>query len=147
MRFKSKVPWVPSSGWWLMSLRLGLALLAYYVYGTPQRRAAPTVIFYAALLVAVGLGFISGLLENALIPLVLAVLIRWQVTGRLPLWLLVVGFVGFVVLNAVKGDYRSQAWFSGEELDPGERLTLWADLGQGVVVKRPAAIPCATPRT
>jgi hypothetical protein len=113
--------------------RLGLALLAYYVYGTSQRRVAPTITFYIILAVAVSLGLISGLLENALLPLVLVALIRWQVKGGLPLWLIVIGFAGFVVLNAVKGEYRSQAWYGGEQLGVTERLSLWSDLGQEVV--------------
>lgn len=113
--------------------RVGVALLAYYVYGTPQRRLAPTAALYAALVIAVALGLLSGMLENALIPLVVLMLVRWQMSGRFPVGLVLIGFVGFVVLNAVKSDYRSQAWYSSTPLDPGERLSLWADLGQTVV--------------
>ncbi len=113
--------------------RLALIILAYVVYGSSQRRFLPSVILYGFLALGVMLGLISGLLENALIPVILMVLVYWQAKGRIPVRLIAVGFLGFIILNAAKGSYRTIAWYGDQQLDPAQRLSLWLDLGQNVV--------------
>lgn len=108
---------------------IAIILLAYQVYTAPAERREMRVPLYILLGVAVLLGLVNGLLENALIPLILIFVIQWHVTRRLPWRFLIIGVLLFAVLNPVKAEYRSKTWF-----DPNastgitDRLAIWYDL-------------------
>lgn len=109
---------------------VAIVLLAYDVYGEEQKPLAQ-VGLYAAVAYAFLVGLATGMLENALMPLVLALAVRWHATRRLPWLTILAGFVLFVVLNPAKFEYRRQVWYSGEEYAFNERLSVWGEALEG----------------
>ncbi len=115
--------------------RAALVILAYQVYGGQRPRIKLTMLLYVFVAFSVAAGLLGGMLENALIPLVLLVIVQWHASGKAPARLILVGFVGFVIFNAVKFDYRQQVWNSADPVAPADRLALWVSLGQDLVTQ------------
>jgi hypothetical protein len=113
--------------------RVGIILLAYVVYASRARSVTNPLLLYASVVAGVGLGLITGMLENAFVPLALIIAVRWHAKRDLPVALLAMGFLGFLVFNAVKSDYREQAWRGRGELSMAERLALWMDLSGDIL--------------
>jgi len=114
---------------------VAIVLLGYRVL-RGQESQGWRVTFYGAVMVAALLGLASGMLELALVPVLLLVIMRWSVTRRAPVALFGVGLCLFVVLSSVKMQFRSQTWgWNGSEKKTGiiEKLNLWGDLLQGAV--------------
>jgi hypothetical protein len=88
------------------------------------------------LTVAVLLGLSSGMLENALVPLVLVFLMLWEMRRRLPLAIVVLSAAMFLPLNAVKTDYRAQAWYGDRQVSMLESVTLWYDNVMPLITSR-----------
>ena len=108
---------------------VAIILLAYRVYRGQENRRW-TILLYVIVGFTALTGLSSGMLENALVPLVLIFIVRWSATRKLPFLWVIGGLFMFVILNSVKGNYRSQAWYSGTPLDTGGRISLWLDLSQ-----------------
>jgi hypothetical protein len=111
---------------------VAIVLLAYMVYGTERDRRVQ-VALYAAVLYAFLVGLTTGMLENALMPLVLMLAVRWHATKRIPWLAIVAGFVVFGILNPAKFEYRRQVWYSGEEYGFDERLSVWGEAVEGEI--------------
>ena len=109
---------------------VAIVLLAYAVYGEERNRLAQ-VALYAAVFYAFLVGLTTGMLENALMPLVLMLAVRWHATRRIPWLAIVAGFVLFGLLNPAKFEYRRQVWYSGEEYGFNERLSVWGEALEG----------------
>ena len=109
---------------------VAIVLLAYDAYGKDRR---PLVLagLYAAVTYAFLVGLTTGMLENALMPLVLTLAVRWHATRRLPWLAILAGFVLFGVLNPAKFEYRRQVWYSAKEYGFNERLSVWGDALEG----------------
>lgn len=106
---------------------VAIALLGLAVYRR-ELQARWILALYASVVVAALLGLLSGLLENALIPLVVLAIVYWRGRGRPPLRLFLVGIVLFVLLDSVKTEYRSQVWYGGQQTGVAGKLGLWASL-------------------
>ncbi len=107
---------------------IALILLGYQVY--EQRRARPgrLLLLYAATAFAFLIGLSTGMLENALIPLVSLFLVRWQGGRRFPWPWLAAGLALFMVLNPAKGVFRNMVWFGESDYSLRDRISLWSDL-------------------
>lgn len=98
---------------------------------------------YASVVVAALLGLVSGLLENALIPLAVLAIVYWRGRGRPPLRLFLVGVVIFVLLDSVKMEYRSEVWYGGQQTSIVGKLGLWAGLTGAAIERLATADPAA----
>jgi hypothetical protein len=116
----------------MSQFNVAIVLLAYMVYGT-ERDQLVQVALYAAVFYAFLVGLTTGMLENALMPLVLMLAVRWHATKRIPWLAIVAGFVAFGVLNPAKFEYRRQVWYSGEEYGFDERLSVWGEAVEGEI--------------
>lgn len=105
---------------------VAVIILAYMVY-TPGTASKWKVLLYAAVAFGGLVGLTTGSLENALVPCVLFIAVRWQTSKRIPVFILLVFAVLFIVLQSAKFEYRQQAWFSGNDPSITRKLTLWAD--------------------
>jgi len=114
---------------------VAIVLLAYDVYGDDPR-PLERVGLYAAVSYAFLVGLTTGMLENALMPLVLMLAVRWHATRRLPWLAILAGFVLFGLLNPAKFEYRRQVWYGGEQYGFDERLSVWGDALEGELVGR-----------
>lgn len=117
---------------WLIAqnqINVVIVVLGYCVFGQGLSVLKP--LLYLCTGIAALLGISSGMLEGALIPPVLLVVVLWHSTGKLPWRMLLAGFFLFILLNAVKGEYRARAWYGYEakNLALSDRITLWYDLG------------------
>jgi hypothetical protein len=109
-------------------LNLAIILLAYEVYGRPTRRMGTTLLLYLSVAVAFVIGLLTGLLENAFVPLLALFLVNWHARRRFP-WLgLLLGIALYFILNPAKFEYRDQTWYSGNNPGLGQRLGLWTEL-------------------
>ena len=109
-------------------LYLAIILLTYQVYGGQAPKRSGRAVLYVAVGLALALGLVSGMLENALAPVVMYLVARWHASRRFP-WQLVIGVVLlFLVLNPVKIAYRNQYWAAGTSYGLGERLSTWTEL-------------------
>ena len=86
------------------------------------------LLLYGALALGFVTGLLTGLLENALVPLVLVALVYWHVRRRLPLAWLVVGIGLYFILDPVKFGYRSIVWYGSSQTTVADRVELWSDL-------------------
>ena len=112
-------------------LNMAIIILAYETYSQPARRWAMALVLYALVALAFMIGLATGLLENALAPLVLLLVVRWHAKRRFP-WLgVLLGIALYFALNPAKFEYRDQVWYSGERVSFTQRLDLWADLVTG----------------
>ena len=109
---------------------IAIVLLAYDVYGE-EPRPLERIGLYAAVSYAFLVGLTTGMLENALMPLVLMLAVRWHATRRLPWLAILAGFVLFGLLNPAKFEYRRQVWYGGEEYGFDERLSVWGKALEG----------------
>lgn len=105
---------------------VALIILAYQVYAHRQQHMRQ--LLYVAAGFAFIIGLTSGLLENALIPLLLVLLVRWQVSRRLPWRAMGAGLLLFLILNPAKHAYRSQIWYGKTSYSVSERVQLWTEL-------------------
>jgi hypothetical protein len=102
---------------------VGIVLLAYPYYRKEVKSVGWAYLLYGSVIISVALGLSGGSLAPALSPLVILLLIRWQVTRRFPLRWLVFAFVAFILLQSVKAQYRQQAASGG--VSGTARVTLW----------------------
>lgn len=113
---------------------IAIILLAYQVYTAPTEHRELRTLLYILLGVAVLLGLVNGLLENALIPLILIFVIQWHVTRKLPWRFMIIGVLLFAVLNPVKAEYRSKTWFDpSSSTGITDRLAIWYDLSSQMI--------------
>lgn len=105
-----------------IQFEVGIVLLAYRVFrGGPGRR-----LLYSMLALTVLLGLTSGMLSRAFVPLAIIWVVRWHVTRRFPVWLVLVLFAAFMMLNAVKAEFRERAWYGdASSRNPVARLQVW----------------------
>ncbi len=111
---------------------IAIVLLAYGVYREGRSWTAH-VALYAAVLYAFLVGLTTGMLENALMPLVLMLAVRWHATRKMPWVAILAGLVLFGVLNPAKSEYRRQVWYSGEEYGFNESLSVWGEAVEGEI--------------
>lgn len=109
-------------------MQVAIVLLAYDNFRQERVAAAQTLLLYGALAVSFITGLLTGLLENALIPLVLVALVYWHVRRRLPWRWLIIGAALYLILNPVKFVYRSVVWYGATHTTAAERINLWGDL-------------------
>jgi hypothetical protein len=112
---------------------VALILLAYGVYRR-QEKSLWKVILIIVVVLSTLLGLASGMLENAIVPLLLLLIVRWEVKRQVPVLWLGAGLLGFVILNSVKMDYRKQAW-RGDSMGISEKIDLWIDLSSNSIQK------------
>lgn len=112
---------------------IAAVLLSYRVFNS-NNKLGPiwNIILYASIGLAALSGLLTGMLESALMPLILLAMVRWHATRRLPITWVLTGLALFVVLNSAKMAYRSSAW-PGPSLSISDKIGLWLDLGQGSV--------------
>ena len=106
---------------------VALILLAFEVFESTQPLHKKNTIFYWTIGIGCVIGLITGLLENALIPLILVLLVRWQVNRSIPWRWIAVAMFAFMLLNPAKGEYRRVAWYSGIDAGPWQKAQIWID--------------------
>lgn len=106
---------------------VAIILLAYDVFRKTERRPRMIFLLYGTVGSSVLIGLTTGLLENAMIPLVLLFVVRWHVSGRVPWAWAVGGLLLYLVLSPAKFDYRSRVWYGGD-YSFVQRVGLWQDL-------------------
>lgn len=111
---------------------IGLVLLAYRTFSDGPMRSSRGRLYF---LVAVGslLGLRGGLLETALVPLVLVVITRWHAQRRCPVGLVSVAAGFVVVLTPIKLEFRARTWNGASEEGTIGLLKLWWESGQYVL--------------
>lgn len=109
---------------------IAIVLLGYRV-ARGQETGRWKLVLGCAVALSALFGLASGMLETAIVPLLLLVIVRWNVSRRAPVAILGVGLCAFVVLNSVKMSYRSQTWKTTANIGVTDRLGVWADLLQG----------------
>ncbi len=109
-------------------MQVALVLLAYDHF--QHKRVVPfqAPLLYGALAVSFLTGLLSGMLENALLPLVLVTLVYWHARRRLPWGWLAIGVALYLILNPAKFTYRSIVWYGSQPTTVAERVDLWGDL-------------------
>lgn len=112
---------------------VALVILAYQVHGTRTNKDRYTFLLYTLLFALIVLGLSSGMLEQALIPLVIFITVYWHAKRKFPWRFVAIAAVGFLILNSVKIQYRAQAWYSSSDLTAIDRVTLWLDMGKQMV--------------
>lgn len=94
-----------------------------------KKRKRTRFLLYLVVLVAVIQGASTGMLEQAVVPIIALLLIRWQYLRRLPVLSLATALLIFVFLSPVKQSYREAVWYgdsSAQILDsPIDKVSLW----------------------
>lgn len=106
---------------------LGFIILAYEVYRSIRPRRALSAMLYLSVVVSFLAGLLTGMLENALIPLVYLAIIRWHVRRKLPWAWLLLGVVLFVILNPAKFEYRRLVWQGYQNYNASQRIEVWTE--------------------
>lgn len=109
-----------------------IALLVFWGFSLPggQLWAKVLAVVVTALFAVVGLA--TGMLEQAVLPLIVFVIALWQTRRRLPWRLALAGVVVVVLLNSVKGEYREMAWVGRRNLGFFDKVATWVSLaGRG----------------
>ena len=116
-----------------LQLNIGIVLLTYGL----ERNILPTspwrTVLGATLLGSVVLGLATGLLENAVVPVVLMVVMRWYTRRHVPWAWVVGGLLIFATFNQAKIAYRDQAWYGGDYVSIPGRISIWATEVQEVM--------------
>jgi hypothetical protein len=107
-------------------LYIGLVVLAYDTF--QGRRSQVALIAVAGFTTIIGL--LGGMLEPAVLPLLLVLIVRWHVRSRFP-WLLATGLaLFFFVINPVKYEYRNLTWTAEGRVGPMDRIANWVEAAQ-----------------
>lgn len=109
---------------------VAIVLLSYRVM-RGQENSLWKVVLYCAVALSALFGLATGMLEAAIVPLLLLVIVWWNVSRRVPIALLVGGLCFFVILNSVKMSYRSQTWAQKANVGVVDRFGVWVDLLEG----------------
>lgn len=115
----------------LARLQMNLALAVWAFDHYSRRGSGPEeLLLLGATGVVAGMGLLSGMLENALIPMVLILAARWTASRRIPKTWIVGGILLFLILNQAKFVYRGLTWDPTQSYTISERLILWRDISQ-----------------
>ncbi len=87
-----------------------IGVLGWIVYSLKDSKFY-TVWLYAVVLLAATRGISTGILEEALVPIVVLFIVKWLYTGKVPIGSIVATIALVVFLSPVKADYRKQVWF------------------------------------
>jgi hypothetical protein len=72
-------------------------------------------------------GLLGGMLQDALMPAIVASCLLWWHRGKLPVRVFAAGVVFILIFNPAKHHYRQKAWFSNTPLTSVDRAKLWAE--------------------
>ena len=113
---------------------VGIAVVAFRVF-RPGAQSPPhlKVVLYAVVGASAVTGAGTGMLEAALIPVLVLLAARWSANGRFPLIFLLLGVAVVVVLNTAKSDYRAEIWYAEKVPTVAEQLAVWADKSAAVM--------------
>lgn len=99
------------------------------IYYLDREKKRTRFLLYVIVIAAVGQGIATGMLENALVPLLALLLIRWHYSRRLPAWSLAAAVLIFVFLSPVKQTYREVVWYGDGNSQPlvstMDKVGLW----------------------
>jgi hypothetical protein len=112
-------------------LTIAIILVAYRYYRREITGPRWALLLYGSIAGSELLGLATGFIESVLIPLVLLFVIRWHVTRRFAGRWLLIGFVAFVLLQSVKGEYRQVAWQGNASFL--NRIVLWFEMPSQVI--------------
>jgi len=115
-------------------MSVAIIILAYDVFSKQEQQPRMHLLLYSVVAVTFLLGLITGLLENAFVPLALLVMVRWHATKRMPWVWLAIGILLYLILNPAKFYYRSEVWYGGQQYSFFQRIGLWQDLALESVV-------------
>ena len=89
---------------------VAIGVLGWIVYSRQDAKFY-TVWLYALVLLAATRGISTGMLEEALVPIVVLFIVRWLYTGKIPIGSIVATIALVVFLSPVKADYRKRVWY------------------------------------
>lgn len=118
---------------------LAMILLAFEIFSTPHPTAAKRILLYTVAGLGFLLGLITGMLESALVPLVLLLIARWHATRRIPWTWVLVGLLAFAILNPAKSHYRQQVWGGRAGETPFEKVDVWIEAVQEQIMSLTAS--------
>ena len=76
-------------------------------------------------------GISSGMLEDAVLPLAVFMVMRWSVTKKIPIVIITIAISIILFLSPVKKDYRQAVWFNRTDETIGdsayEKTKFWVD--------------------
>lgn len=76
------------------------------------------------------IGLLGGMMETAILPLLLVLIVRWHMRSRFP-WIFAVGLaLFFLIVNPVKYEYRNLTWMAEERVGPVDRIANWIEAAQ-----------------
>lgn len=105
---------------------IGLVVLAYDSF-QGQKSQVPLI---AVTAFATAIGLLGGMMETAMLPLVLVIIVRWYVRRRLSLVLAALTALFFFVVNPIKYQYRELTWSGQESVSAADRVLNWLQAAQ-----------------
>ena len=119
---------------------VAIVLLAYRVWGNEKNQSRSwALLLFATVGFSVLSGLATGMLESALIPLLLLFVVKWRIMHRLPIFWLILGVLIFTLLNTVKSAYRSQVWNDSVQYGLIDKVGVWLDLSQNFIMPSSAS--------
>lgn len=110
---------------------IGIILLAYGIFSGEMRQSNKPWLYCCVGLGSL-LGLCGGMLEAALIPLVLVFMVQWHAQRRFPFAFSVVIAGLLIVLTPIKFEFRDRVWNGGSEAGRIDLLRIWWESGQAV---------------
>jgi len=128
------VGWVPVGQ--ISSLLNGLILVAaviqaIFYYRYPDNRGVSKWLLFSVVIYLTLMGLETGMLELAVIPLLLVFIVRLGCLRVLPVGVTLLALTLLLILNSVKDDYRERVWFGGEGGTTTDKFKIWGEVAAG----------------
>jgi hypothetical protein len=108
---------------------IGIVLLAYLLFEGRLSNPRPwSLLLFGVTGLIAFLGLSTGLLENAIVPIVLIFIVRWHAARKISLAVLIAFTALFLIFNSVKADFRSHSARGVPTTAVAERAGIWWDL-------------------
>jgi len=120
---------------------IAIVLMSQEVYASKSNRSSSSSVLWVSVAAAVLIGMATGMVESAIIPLVLVAIVRWHVTRQIPWRLAFAGLVFFLVISPLKEEYRSRVWYGGGKDGFFDRVSGWLDVRKAAAEAEAPEIP------
>ncbi len=106
-------------------LHIATIVMAYFVYTRRWTSPWASVILYGTVGMALIIGLLDGMMNDALFPIVVLLLIRCWATKKVPWLWFMVGIILVILLQDIKHQYR---YMPTANLNVVERTILWGEI-------------------
>ncbi len=105
---------------------IGMILLAYLVYQQRNPPISQRILLYGGVAIGTVLGLCTGMLSNALAPLLFVLIVRWHVRRKFPIVMVLFAGAFLFIFNPAKVEYRDRVWFGDDANDNTiQKLGVW----------------------